>query len=221
MPAFSIYGSAILPHVDPQPTPPDRLVYASWASSDSTAYDFAISGDWGMDSAVLYYWDAVTVASGAQISRTAYVTTVQTEPTAFARSTDSLGNPKSTFNVTDDVYISGQDFPADTNMTIYLIPDGMDALPVNSVGNESALTNSTGYLHATLVWPQPLLLGEYDIWIDVNQNDVFDSGDVWNSQSLGIYATEIIPEFPTIILLSLIIAIMFLGTLAKRGRYFT
>jgi hypothetical protein len=70
------------------------------------------------------------------------------------------------------------------------------------------MTNSTGGLPVTLVWPQASLLGEYDIWIDVNGNDVFDSGDVWNSQSLGIFSTVIIPEFPAMSLLLMAMLVM-------------
>lgn len=212
-PAFSIYGSVILPSVNPQPTPPDRLVYASWASAYGTAFNFTTSGDWGMDSAVLYYWDATLVPSGGQISRTAYVTTVQLEPAAFAWCTGVAGDSKSVFNTTDDVYVTGHGFPEDTNVVIYLIPDGADVLPANSVADAAASTNSSGGLPVTLVWSQPLQVGEYDIWIDVNQNGVFDSGDSWNSQSLGISAAVIIPEFPSIIL-SLILMMLSLSVAA-------
>jgi hypothetical protein len=220
-PAFSIYGSTILPALNPQPTPPDRFVYASWESAYDTAFNFTTSGDWGMDSAVLYYWDADLVPSGGQISRTAYVTTAELEPTAFTWSIDDVGNSKSVFNLTDDVYIMGQGFPADTNVTIYLIPDGSDTFPADSIANATAITNSTGDLPVTLVWSHPLTLGKYDIWIDVNQNGVFDAGDSWNSQSIGIFATEVIPEFPSIIILSMLMTMILLTSVAYRGKQLT
>jgi hypothetical protein len=163
-----------------------------------------------MDSAVLYYWDATLVPSGEQISRTAYVTTVQLEPAAFAWSTDSAGHSQSVFNATDDIYVTGDGFPENASVTTYLIPDGADALPANAAANATAMTNSTGGLPVTLVWPQASLLGEYDIWIDVNGNHLFDSGDVWNSQSIGIFSTVIIPEFPA---MSLLLTAMLLMTL--------
>jgi outer membrane protein assembly factor BamB len=119
---------------------------------------------------------------------------------AFAASvwsTDSAGNSKSTFDLTDNVYVRGQGFTADTSVTIYLIPDEKEASPSNATANASTITSSTGDLPVTLVWSQPLTPGEYDIWVDVNQNGVFDGGDAWNSQAIGIYAFNVLPEFPT------------------------
>ncbi|NVM57532.1 MAG: hypothetical protein HWN51_05375, partial [Desulfobacterales bacterium] len=193
-PVFSIYGSTVLPLVSPLPTVPDRLVYAAWSGAYNTAYDFATSGRSGMDSAVLYYWNAEEISPGASISRTAYVTTVVgVELVALAWSTDSAGNPKSTFLPSNDVYVRGQDFPAETDVTIYLIPDGEDALPANTVASAAATTDATGDLPNTLVWTSPLTGGEYDIWVDVNRNEVFDAGDAWNNQAVGIYAFTVIP----------------------------
>ena len=146
-----------------------------------------------MDSAVLYYWNAEEISPGEQISRTAYVTTVvQAELVAFAWSTDSAGNPKSTFELSDNVYAIGQGFPPNTDITIYLIPDREDALPANAVASVSTTTDTTEDLPVTLVWSQPLAIGEYDIWIDVNQNEEFDAGDVWNNQAGGIYSFSVI-----------------------------
>jgi hypothetical protein len=76
-PLFSIYGSTVLPNAIPAPTVPNRLVYASWASSYGTAYDYTPTGQSGMDSAVLYYYNAAALSAGAQISRTAYITTLR------------------------------------------------------------------------------------------------------------------------------------------------
>jgi hypothetical protein len=200
-PVFSIYGSAVLPSAVPPPTLPDRLVYASWSASYYSAYDYTPTGDSGMDSAVLYYWNAAPISSSAQISKTAYVTTVvQAELQALAWSTDAAGNSKTTFESTDNVYVKGQDFPAETDVTIYLIPDGATASPANAVASTSETTEADGDLSVTPVWLQLLTAGEYDIWVDVNQNGEFDAGDVWNNQAGGIYAFSVTqpPVAPTI-----------------------
>ncbi len=56
-PLFSIYGTATGPAVfTPAPTPPDRLVYASWGGASGFAFDYTPVPLTGMDSAVLYYW---------------------------------------------------------------------------------------------------------------------------------------------------------------------
>ena len=192
---FSIYGSTVLPSVNPPPTVPDRVVYASWASCFGTAYDFKPSGTSGSDSAVLYYWNASQISPGTQISRTAYLTTVVGgELVAFARSTDSAGNLKSTFSTSDSFYVRGQDFPSNTNATIYLIPDGESALPANAVASVSATTSSTGGLPVTLAWSPTITSGHYDIWVDANQNQVFDAGDVCNNQAGGIYAFSVVVD---------------------------
>jgi len=195
-PIFSIYGSTELPLVSPLPTVPDRLVYAAWSDAYDTAYDFTTSGRSGMDSAVLYYYYAEEINPGEQTSRTAYVTTVvQAELEALAWSCNSAGDSKSTFPLSDNVYVRGQDFPVETDVTIYLIPDGEDALPANAVASASNTTDTNGDLPVTSVWSQPLTIGEYDIWVDVNQNGDFDAGDVWNNQAIGIYGFLVIPEY--------------------------
>ena len=137
---------------------------------------------------------------------------------SFVWSTDSAGNSEATFNLTDNVYVRGQGFLADTNVTIYLIPDGEDVLPANAVANASATTSSTGDLPVTLVWSQPLTLGEYDIWVDVNQNGAFDAGDIGNNQAIGIYGFNVIPELSTwsSTLLILIISTVALATYKRK-----
>jgi len=50
-------------------------------------------------------------------------------------STDSFGNPKTTFVPGEDVYVMGSGFPADREMAIRIIPDGEDPNPTNSVAS--------------------------------------------------------------------------------------
>jgi outer membrane protein assembly factor BamB len=135
-------------------------------------------------------------------------------------STDSAGNSKATFDLSDDVYVRGEGFTADTSVTIYLIPDGADASPSNAVATASATTDTSGDLPATLVWSQPLTLGEYDVWVDENQNGVLDGADVWNSQSIGIYPLDVIPELFTLTsMLAIFIIITTAVTIYKRRQF--
>jgi len=134
-------------------------------------------------------------------------------------SADSAGNPKSTFNLTDSVYVRGQGFTADANVTIYLVPDGTEATPSNAVANAFATTTSNGVLPATLVWSQPLAMGEYDTWVDVDQNGVLDGGDVWSSQAIGIYTFNVIPEFSLIWILPLLPTMMLVVTVIAKRRH--
>ena len=192
-PVFSIYGSTSLPNASPAPTVPDRLVYASWGSSFFTAYDYTTSGLSGMDSAVLYYYNAATVSPGATISRTAYLTTVVSSSTSLAWSTDSAANTISTVLSSGNVYVKGSGLPVSTDVAIYLIPDGQTASPSNAVANALATTTASGDLPNTLVWSAPLTPGQYDVWVDANKNGVFDSGDALNNQAGGIYAFDVTP----------------------------
>ena len=112
-------------------------------------------------------------------------------------SCDQYGNPRDIFTLGEDVYAKGSGYPTNIEVTIYVIPDGYNPIP----GNAKAVTNKTteadGTLAVILIWSHPLDLGSYDIWVDVNQNGVFDGADVWNNQSIGIYPLDVIPEFLT------------------------
>jgi hypothetical protein len=192
-PLFSIYGSTSLPNTSPPPTVPDRLTYASWGNAYDTAYDYQPYGYSGMDSAILYYWSAQPIRPGQQISHTAYLTTVvQSTLSSLAWATNSDGTQQDTFQQSASIYVAGSNFTANTNVNIYLIPDGQQATPANSVANSSATTTATGTLPKTLFWPSAQTPGQYDIWIDTNKNGIFDTGDVWNNQAGGIYAFNVI-----------------------------
>jgi len=103
--------------------------------------------------------------------------------------TDSLGNPKSEFDVSDDVYVRGSGLPANTRITIYI----MDPHLGIAVASSTVTTGSDGSILATLVWSGPLYkityMGttiyrlrdyEYEIWADLNRNGQRDGGDAFN-----------------------------------------
>ncbi len=76
-PTFSIFGSVGNLGLNPVPTVPDQLRYASWGSSDSSAWDFSNIGG-NTDSSVVYYWGFNTprdLAAGQSQTFAQYVTT--------------------------------------------------------------------------------------------------------------------------------------------------
>jgi len=137
-------------------------------------------------------------------------------------STNSLGNPQSTFLPQETVYVNGSNFPTNQPVTIYIIPDTEDPLPSNAVAIASATTDALGTLPITPVWSPPLMLGEYDIWVDVNQNGIYDTGDIRNDQAIGIYSFNVIPEVPfgtAMTLLSMLITLGFLRLKRVRPKF--
>ncbi|MCZ2809620.1 MAG: PQQ-binding-like beta-propeller repeat protein [Candidatus Bathyarchaeota archaeon] len=126
----------------------------------------------------------------------------------FAWPTDSAGNSQSAFKNSENVYVKGQGFPSITNVTIYLIPDGAEPLPDIAIVSVSTTTTPSGDLPVTLVWSQPLTLGKYDIWIDLNKNKLLDEEDVWSPQAISFYLLAVIPEFPSLTPMLLILIVL-------------
>lgn len=76
-PTFSIFGTVSNLGLNPAPTQPDQLRYATWSASNSSAWDFTNTGS-GRDSSVVYYWgfnQPLTLAAGATKTFAQYVTT--------------------------------------------------------------------------------------------------------------------------------------------------
>lgn len=72
-PTFSVYGSVIYPSGS---TPPELLTAAEYDSSYDEAYDYTPTGlDITDDSAMLYYWDPITIAPRGSSSVTAFLFT--------------------------------------------------------------------------------------------------------------------------------------------------
>lgn len=115
------------------------------------------------------------------------------------------GNFKNTFLEGEDVYAKGWGYPPNTEVAIYVVPDGYDATPSNAETVAYETTESDGTLAVTPVWSRPLDLGNYDIWVDVNQNNIFDDEDTLNDQAIDVFAFNMIPEPTTIISLLLMV----------------
>jgi hypothetical protein len=74
-PLFSVYGTVNGPGtLSPQPTPPNMMAYVRWSIAYSNVWEFAVTGS-DADSATCYYWSPITLAPGATIAVTQYITT--------------------------------------------------------------------------------------------------------------------------------------------------
>lgn len=129
---------------------------------------------------------------------------------------DEFGDDKSTFVSAEDVYVMGGGYPANTEVAIYVIPDGYDLTPDNAKTVAYKTTEANGTLALTLVWAAPLHLGNYDVWVDVNQNDVFDYGDACNYESIDVFAFHVIPEIATIFSMLLMFGVFATVYLARK-----
>jgi len=117
------------------------------------------------------------------------------------------------------VYVSGGNFPLDTNVTSYVIPDNMSASPDSAIATCWTLTDSMGEVHLTSLWTSPLAEGNYDIWVDVNQNGIYDETvDMCDHSVLDIYAFTVIPEFPSFIILPLFMIATLLAVIVYRRK---
>jgi hypothetical protein len=101
--------------------------------------------------------------------------------TPSVKSTDSSGNPRSEFTTSETVYASGAYFPAYTDVDIYIVEDREwtdgDPIPADiSGGVETVQTDADGNLPVTAVWAPTLVVGEYDLVIDANQNGYYNAG---------------------------------------------
>lgn len=77
-PTFSIYGTVTGGTLSPAPSTPEQVRYADWSYSIDSAWDFPVTGG-AQDSAILYFWGynaPLTLAAGASVSYTQYVSTV-------------------------------------------------------------------------------------------------------------------------------------------------
>lgn len=147
--------------------------------------------------------------------------------------TDSLGNPKSEFGVTDDVYVTGSGLPANTEITIYI----MDPHLGIAVASSSVVTGIDGSISVTLVWSGPLYkitymgttiyrLRDYEYEIRVDDSDAFNVFTVTYPESHHSTTTSepnpgptpepVIPELGTMILMMAMFGALATAYLARK-----
>jgi len=131
---------------------------------------------------------------------------------------DQFGDDKNTFHPAEDVYARGGGYPANTEVAIYVIPDGYDLTPNNAKTVTYKTTETNGTLTLTLVWATPLHPGSYDIWVDVNRNDMFDYGDVCDYEAINVFTFNVVPESTPIISMLLMFGAFATVYLARKTR---
>jgi hypothetical protein len=131
---------------------------------------------------------------------------------------NETGQEKDVFALSENLCLIAGGLPPGIDTTIYVIPDNMSASPINAVATCSASTDLDGLLPITLAWETPLTEGDYDIWIDADQNGMYDETvDMYENLMLDIHAFAVVPEFQTLKIMALFLALSTLVTvLAKR-----
>jgi hypothetical protein len=119
---------------------------------------------------------------------------------AAIESCNSEGNKKDTFDLTEDIYINGSGFMSHAIYDMYVVDDvtwtdGM-LIPPRVPGTASLLASSIdGSIPPILVWGSPLVIGKYDIVIDVNGNGIYDEGvDARDDMDITTEGFFVIPE---------------------------
>jgi hypothetical protein len=130
--------------------------------------------------------------------------------------------------VNENVYAAGSGFTPGTNVDIYVVPDqdwnNGDQIPQDITSAVETVSVNGGNIAPVLVWHAPLVVGEYDIVIDANQNGVYDaSTDGLDSGSPGFVVIDM-PSVPVpalapsgiVVLIGLLCVI---GVSRLRGRF--
>lgn len=119
-------------------------------------------------------------------------------------SCDSAGSKKDTFHLAEDVYVTGRGYSPSATYDIYVVEDvvawtdGM-TIPSRVSGTAtSVFSDASGAISATLVWSDPLVIGKYDIVVDVDSDGVYDEGtDALDDSDIEVTAGfNVIPEVP-------------------------
>jgi hypothetical protein len=169
-----------------------------------------------------------TKPDGEQVIKTIYADDVESAEGGGAtiESCDSTGTNKDTFDIADDLYVTGNGYMPSTTYDLFIVEDqavwsdGM-AIPTRDSGTATTVTSdAAGNVIATLVWSSPLDPGKYDIVVDVNGNGIYDEGiDALDDSDIQVSAGFfVIPEIPLGTLmasLTMITALVYRVTIPK------
>lgn len=128
---------------------------------------------------------------------------VVTVPCPTIESSDSAGNRKDTFNIDETVYVNGTGYAPFRTYALYIVEDvnawtdGM-SIPSRVPGTITAVSSSSlGNIVARIGWNPPLILGGFDIVVDVDNNGVYNERvDALDDSDVEVTAGFfVIPEY--------------------------
>jgi PKD repeat protein len=94
---------------------------------------------------------------------------------------DNAGHSKSYFIFHDKVFVKGAYLPPNVEMPIYVIQhismwtDGLSLSSMHWMAGATGHTDASGSMGPTLLWEPTLTNGYYDVFVDVNNNRVYDA----------------------------------------------
>jgi len=110
---------------------------------------------------------------------------------------DRNGTEKTSFYLNESVYVASDVNITNESKTIkfYVASHRTWSFGTNltqaSNFSKNINTNSSGYVPVSLLWSSPLILGNYDLIADVNENGTYDSGDLlYNASGDGFSVLE-------------------------------
>ncbi len=139
-------------------------------------------------------------------------------------SSNSGAEQKDVFELGETVYVAGNGYSPSTTYNLYVVEDVATwtdgvTIPPRVLGTAITISsNSEGGIPPTVAWSNPQIVGKYDIVVDVNDNGVYDSGlDALDDSDVEVTAgAQIIPEFPTGIVLTIFVSITLFALIIKK-----
>ena len=129
-------------------------------------------------------------------------------------SCDLYGAAKDHFDSGETVYVTGSGFFPSSTLDFYLVDDvgvWMDGMPIPARIPDTVTTvvsSAFGDIPPTAVWVSPQTIGAFDLIVDVDGDGIYLEGeDALDDGDVGESAGFAIPEFPSMLVLPLLMAL--------------
>ena len=198
------------PHLSYYDNTNGALKYACWTGSAWSVETIGSTGVVGADCSlaldsegnphISYYdWANFNLKYAAGVHELPTVTAIE--------SCNLIGERKDSFELGEIVFVNGSGFSPSTAYSLYVVVDQaiwIDGMPIPERVPDTepeVSSNAQGIIDPTDVWHDPQTAGNYDIIVDVNGNEHYESEiDVLDDNDTEITAgLSVIPEFSTIL----------------------